>query len=354
MPKKVSILGAGLSGLLIAKRLKTLGFSITVLEARERLGGRIYTKRSVSDTPVELGATWFGAQHQQLIHLLDELNVGYYEQYMKGTALFEAFSMAPPQHFDLPQDSTSYRIKGGTSALIDTLASSLTEEEIRFNAPVVSLDFSAQKCRISTKSQVFESDIVISTLPPALFVNHICVVPELPQELKRVAEQTHTWMQDSTKVAVIYERPFWRERGISGTVFSQVGPFTELYDQCNFEVNRYALCGFIGGGYAYLSSEKLIQKIKEQLVKLFGDEAKNYLKIEIGNWGQELYTKHPNQNQFEVYAHQNNGHPIFQEPMMSKRLFFGGTETASMHPGYMEGAVIAAGRVVKQVVNAFK
>ncbi len=351
MLTSVAILGAGLSGLLIAKRLKEHGFSISVLEARNRLGGRIYTKLAAKETPVELGATWFGNQHQHVINLLKELNIEYFEQFMTGTALFEAFSMAPPQQFEMPQDSPSYRIKGGTSALINALTSSLNENEIYLNAPVQSLDFSMETCRIGTQSHIFEADIVISTLPPALFVNSVCVVPGLPQELKRIAEQTHTWMQDSTKVAVIYERPFWRQRGISGTVFSQVGPFTELYDQCNFEVNRYALCGFMGGGYANLSKEKLIPKIEEQLIKLFGDEAASYTSIELGAWAQEAFTKHPNQNQYEVYAHQHNGHPVFQQPMMNKRLFFGGTETASVHPGYMEGAVIAAERVVTQILS---
>jgi len=59
MNKKVIILGAGLSGLLTATLLKKQGFSVRVLEARTRVGGRIHTAQLALDTAVEMGATWF-------------------------------------------------------------------------------------------------------------------------------------------------------------------------------------------------------------------------------------------------------------------------------------------------------
>lgn len=59
-PKNASVLiiGAGMSGLAAARKLKQKGFTeITVLEARDRIGGRIFTDRS-SGKPVDLGASW--------------------------------------------------------------------------------------------------------------------------------------------------------------------------------------------------------------------------------------------------------------------------------------------------------
>ena len=55
--KKVLIIGAGLSGLVAAKILANTGFGVTVLEARERIGGRIWTDHSLG-APVDLGASW--------------------------------------------------------------------------------------------------------------------------------------------------------------------------------------------------------------------------------------------------------------------------------------------------------
>ncbi|XP_074575155.1 lysine-specific histone demethylase 1 homolog 3-like [Curcuma longa] len=55
--KKVIIVGAGPSGITAARHLHRQGFCVTVLEARDRLGGRVYTDRSSLSVPVDLGAS---------------------------------------------------------------------------------------------------------------------------------------------------------------------------------------------------------------------------------------------------------------------------------------------------------
>ncbi|MBZ0295245.1 MAG: FAD-dependent oxidoreductase [Anaerolineae bacterium] len=50
------IVGAGMAGLAAARDLADAGEQVIVLEARTRLGGRIYTDRSIAGFPVELGA----------------------------------------------------------------------------------------------------------------------------------------------------------------------------------------------------------------------------------------------------------------------------------------------------------
>ena len=52
MQKNILIIGAGLTGLLLAYKLKQQGVSVIILEARERLGGRIYTHLSDQNTPI--------------------------------------------------------------------------------------------------------------------------------------------------------------------------------------------------------------------------------------------------------------------------------------------------------------
>lgn len=53
----IVIIGGGFSGLLIAYLLQKEGMPSQILEARERLGGRIYTLRSDDAPPLEMGAT---------------------------------------------------------------------------------------------------------------------------------------------------------------------------------------------------------------------------------------------------------------------------------------------------------
>jgi monoamine oxidase len=50
------IIGAGMAGLAAARDLHDAGQTVTVLEARERIGGRVYTNHDFAAIPVEFGA----------------------------------------------------------------------------------------------------------------------------------------------------------------------------------------------------------------------------------------------------------------------------------------------------------
>lgn len=52
------VIGAGIAGLAAARRLREAGLEVIVLEARERIGGRIYTREHFGDGGIDLGASW--------------------------------------------------------------------------------------------------------------------------------------------------------------------------------------------------------------------------------------------------------------------------------------------------------
>lgn len=52
----VLIIGAGMAGLAAARELHDVGKTVTVLEARDRTGGRVYTNHQFAGIPVEFGA----------------------------------------------------------------------------------------------------------------------------------------------------------------------------------------------------------------------------------------------------------------------------------------------------------
>ena len=240
----VVIIGGGLAGLMTAYLLRSTNLTVHVLEARERLGGRIHTV-SEGHAPLEMGATWLGKKHTELVSLLKELNIDTFEQTLGARAIYEPISTSPPQLVTLPPNSDpSFRIKGGSTILIQALAANLDDSNIHCGQIVRSIQKVNDELLVYTLSLEFKASIVVSTLPPYLLTQSIDIQPALPRTLLDIAEQTHTWMGESIKVSLTYQHPFWRGRQSSGTIFSNVGPIPEMYDHSNQEDNLFALKGF--------------------------------------------------------------------------------------------------------------
>ena len=74
--KSVLVIGAGISGLAAARMLHAAGHRVTVIEGRDRVGGRIWTNRSWRDTPVDLGASWIhGVDGNPVANLARQLGI---------------------------------------------------------------------------------------------------------------------------------------------------------------------------------------------------------------------------------------------------------------------------------------
>lgn len=73
----VIVLGAGLSGLAAADFLSANNVDVTVLEARERIGGRVFSHKidDEENIVIELGAEWIGGSHSRLLQLCSEFNL---------------------------------------------------------------------------------------------------------------------------------------------------------------------------------------------------------------------------------------------------------------------------------------
>jgi monoamine oxidase len=71
----VVIVGAGIAGLTAARELTRAGRKVLIVEARDRVGGRIHTIQSSEGHPVELGATWVGPDQHEVLAMLTEYNI---------------------------------------------------------------------------------------------------------------------------------------------------------------------------------------------------------------------------------------------------------------------------------------
>ena len=68
----------------------------------------------------------------------------------------------------------------------------LSAEELQLNQSVISLNFENEKVSIQTNQQIFETGIVVSTLPPALLVTNIQFQPPFETAFIKIAKSTHT------------------------------------------------------------------------------------------------------------------------------------------------------------------
>src|SRR5579864_6191674 len=71
----VVIVGAGISALAAAKKLARAGVPVEILEARERIGGRIFTRPQNSPIPIELGAEFIHGRPPEIWELLDKTGI---------------------------------------------------------------------------------------------------------------------------------------------------------------------------------------------------------------------------------------------------------------------------------------
>ncbi|MFP8488844.1 flavin monoamine oxidase family protein [Gracilimonas sp. Q87] len=346
----ILIIGGGLTGLTLAYLFKHTDLKVAVVEARNRLGGRILTVGGHGQATVEMGATWLGPAHTKLQFLLDELGLNTFQQRLGGKAIYEPTSMSPHQLVTLPvQQQPSFRIEGGTSALITTLKGHLKDVDLFLDEPVNKITSEKNKVIVESSDITFEAGVVVSTLPPKLLSESIKFDPELPKNVSELLATTHTWMGESIKFGLIFDDPFWLEEDSSGTVFSNVGPINEMYDHSTRNDNQHAIKGFLNGSYFSVSKEERLQMILKQLSKYYGNQVNDYTEYHELVWANEPFTYFPYDK--HVLPHQNNGHAIFQRTYLNNKFIIAGAETAENSPGYMDGAVHSAFHVYDQIIK---
>ena len=109
----VCVVGAGLAGLTAARRLCQAGRSVIVLEARDRVGGRVWTKTSHEGVPVDMGGCFVGPRHDRMHALAKEMGVTTFKTFVDGDNVLATGGKVRRYRGDIPRISPVALLSAG-------------------------------------------------------------------------------------------------------------------------------------------------------------------------------------------------------------------------------------------------
>ncbi|KAA9151113.1 FAD-dependent oxidoreductase [Microbacterium lushaniae] len=389
LTRDVVVVGAGAAGLTAANDLRKAGLSVAVLEARDRVGGRLWTD-VIDGAMLEIGGQWVSPDQDALIDTLAELGLETYSRHRDGDSVYVGPDGAAVRFTGdvFPVSPDTERIIGEITERLDAMVAEIDpdrpwahpkadewdavswdawlraqtddDEAVRNLAfatgsamltkpthafsllqsllmaasagsysNLVDADFILDKRVVGGLQQVplllaerlgddvllgqavrrlaWEEDggvtavtddvtvrarFAILALAPVLYPR-ISFDPPLPRLQQQMHQ--HISMGFVIKVHAVYDRPFWREQGLSGTAFSPYELSHEAYDNSNHGDPRGTLVGFVSDRNAddlfRLSAAERKERILESLSHYYGPEAKNPVVYYESDWGAEEWTR---------------------------------------------------------------
>ena len=355
----VAIVGGGLSGLYAVRLLHDAGIEFQLFEARERFGGRILSVDEAgrpSANGFDLGPSWYWPQmHPRMAKIVEELGLEGSPQYSDGDIVLERSRYQAPQRFPaMRQEPQSMRLRGGTGSIVTALVKALPAERLNLGACVSGATIGENGLLLSVKVGTGDKKITarqaILALPPRLLASTIAFQPLLDPSTLSWWLRTATWMAPHAKFFAIYDQPFWRESGFSGTAQSAVGPLAEIHD-ATLASGAAALFGFVGiprKQRAVVGEDELVRASVAQLTRLFGPRAAQPRATLYKDWTADSFTSTDADEIAE-------GHPVPESRSWisgdwARYLSLAGSETSTTDPGYLAGALEAAERAADKTL----
>lgn len=361
MKTDLVIIGAGAAGLRTAGLLQAAGVDCLVVDARDRVGGRIITVDRAgqpADDGFDLGPSWFWPGTQPDIgRLVQELGLASFPQHSDGDVVFERMAREPSHRFRaVQQDLQSRRLTGGSASLVRALAANVAPATICLGTKVIEACLTDDGVVLTTtdgegRTAIIHARRIVAALPPRLLAAHVQFLPALPDATLSRCRATPTWMAPHAKFFAFYERPFWRDAGLSGTAQSMVGPMVEMHDATTAS-GAAALMGFIGvpaEQRAARGEADLTAACLAQLARIFGPAAQEAQATLIKDWAADPLTA-TEADRFAGGYIQSSDTPWISG-IWARYLVLAGSETSPVEPGYLAGAAVAAERAVQDLLE---
>ncbi len=370
------IVGGGLCGLHTSFELGKRGRSHMIVEARRRLGGRILSRRlsspSGQEVGFDLGPAWFWPGQRRMERLIVELGLeaDVVKQFGDGDALFEdAAGQVRRGLFGIAMLG-SYRLRGGMAQLIEALAQTLPSSSIRLGWTAESITWQGEMqseapLQVTLQSEdgprIVTCHQLVLALPPRLAQQRLRFEPPATPALAEALRATPTWMAGQGKLVALYERPFWRSRGLSGDAISQRGPLGEVHDiSPSMDPEGRNGPGALFGFFALppsqrqaVEKEALERACIAQLARLFGTEASQPTQVWLKDWAFDPRTATDDDRQ-HMAPHAEHDLMLPEDDPWQQRILWSGSETASAaqrNNGYLEGALEASERTLRRLLG---
>jgi monoamine oxidase len=462
----VAVVGAGLAGLVAARLLAGDGVRPLVLEARDRVGGRLLNEEIGEGKVVEVGGQWIGPTQERIAALAAELGVATFPTYDEGWHLIEmsgrrasysgaltdariglvrdlSRAISPLALLDLEQararldrmarqvpleapwtapkaaawDGQTFatwvrrntrtaaarslfelateavwaaepadvsllhilfytrsgggfntlvrtgggaqqdRFHGGSQRIALLLGEALGPERVRLDAPVRRIEHDEQGVVVHADGAGGEpcglavrAARAIVAVPPTL-AGRISYDPPLPALRDQL---TQRMPQGAViKTMAVYERPFWREEGLSGQATSDVGPARVVFDNSPPDGSPGVLLGFLEGRFARQWGVRPPAERRQAVLaghaRLFGERAARPTRFIERIWADEEWTRGCYGCLMTTGGWTEYGSAL-RAPI--GRLHWAGAETATVWNGYMDGAVQSGERAASEVLTA--
>ncbi len=457
----VVVVGAGLAGLSAARRIVRAGRSVLVLEARDRVGGRILNHPIGGGEVIEVGGQWVGPTQDHVLALARELGVKTFLTYNKGQNIYyrrdeppatrrrrfnstgplgaippetpaalaevavaladldgkareipreapwtapraaewdgqtfetyklvkastpgarflldlgaEAVFAAEPRDLSLlyvllyiacagnaanpgtferlintPGAAMESRIRGGSQRIAIEAARRLGKRVI-LNAPVRRIVRKGGGVVVESDAGEVRARRAIVAMAPAMTAK-IDFAPDLPADRAQLIQR---FPQGSViKCQAIYDRPFWRDDGLTGQALGDQDPVRITFDNSPPDGRPGVMLGFIEGQQARVwgrrSKRARRAAVLESFVAYFGSEAANPRRYVEMNWSEEVWTRGCYGGFAPPGVLLDYGRAL-RAPV--GRIHWAGTETATWWTGYMDGAVESGQRAAVEVLS---
>lgn len=243
------------------------------------------------------------------------------------------------------------RITGGAQQLSEGLASFARKQgaQIRLATPVRQIDQEEEYVNVITDEETERAKRVIVAMAPAQAAQ-IEFAPVLPTQRRQLLQRMP--MGSAIKVILIYDKPFWREAGLSGEMVCDEAPLRMTFDSTPPDSKQGALVGFILGAEAALWSDQpeVIRRgeICRQLAGYYGKAAGDPVEYIEKDWCSDQWSQGCYVGLMAPGNMTRLGH-IIREPV--GRIHWAGTETATEWNGYIEGAIQSGERAAAEILG---